>query len=498
MQTPVATPLVRVTWHAMAAAYYWMSAANDDGIACVDEGLEIGRASGVHTWDMLLCAQGAFASLSSGRMDTAAGYLKHMDTLWSTSRPMDTAIYYYLSAWNSLMNGSLPRAYEQAQSALSLAENAGARFPAAIMRNDFARVFFYLGKPEEARIVVRQARAEGRLMRAQTIKYLTFLTEAEMAMERQDEETCLEQLRHCLVVGKEQGFQNHTWWRAEVMARLYAKALEHRIEVDYVQSLIRKRRLSPPEGSVPENWPFPLKLHTLGRFDVLVDDKPLSRARAHKKPLELLQALVTLGGHDVDEDNLAATLWPEAEGDGARLNLKINVHRLRQLLPKGAIAWSEGKLSLDARQWWVDLWALERELGRLDRSPQTDAPESNSCVKRILSLYQGEFLPQNTAPWALGARERLRHKTLRLVARAAESLGQHDPAATISIYEKAIELDPLYESLYQGLMRCHQRLRQPAEGLHVYRRCRDALQRELGVSPSPATETLRQSLKTGV
>ena len=106
-----------------------------------------------------------------------------------------------------------------------------------------------------------------------------------------------------------------------------------------------------------------------------LDDKPLPRSPSHQKPLDLLQALVALGGREVDEDKLAELFWSEAEGDAARRNLKINIHRLRKLLPENALVWTEGKLSLDARQVWVDVWALERELNRLDQASPTEAAD---------------------------------------------------------------------------------------------------------------------------
>jgi two-component SAPR family response regulator len=170
---------------------------------------------------------------------------------------------------------------------------------------------------------------------------------------------------------------------------------------------------------------------------------------------------------------------------------------LRKLLPDGTITWSEGKLSLDTRLAWVDLWALERELGRLDQTPPADAAAQAALVDRVFHLYRGEFLAESTASWALKARERLRNKTLRLATRAAESLTLCSPAVAVPIYEKAIEIDPLRESLYQGLMRCHRELHQPAEGLRTYQRCRDTLQRELSLAPAPVTEALHNSLKSG-
>jgi hypothetical protein len=44
-------------------------------------------------------------------------------------------------------------------------------------------------------------------------------------------------------------------------------------------------------------------------------------------------------------------------------------------------------------------------------------------------------------------------------------------------------------------MRCYRVLDLAAEGLSAYRRCRDALQRDLGLPPSAATEALRAALR---
>jgi len=196
----------------------------------------------------------------------------------------------------------------------------------------------------------------------------------------------------------------------------------------------------------------------------------------------------------VDEGRLADTLWPEAEGDAARQNLKMNVHRLRALLPEGTLLWSDGKLSLDDQQTWIDVWALERDLDSLDRTAPESSTLAQPLVDRVLGLYRGDFLPDSATSWAPAMRERLRNKTLRLVTRVADTLSKSDPLAAVPIYERAMELAPLRETLYQGLMRCYRQLRQPAEGLRIYRRCHDVLRRELGVAPAPETEALRRDL----
>src|SRR6266705_2688009 len=154
IRRPGVAPLTQITWYTMAAGDYWMSAANAECIACVDRGLEIGGVCGVHTWDMLLCSQGVFASLSSAETELAARYLRRMETRLSTSRPMEAAMYEYLSAWYRVTQGNLAAAREFAQTAVMMGENAGADFPAAAMRNDLGRVLAYLGDAEAGLMLI--------------------------------------------------------------------------------------------------------------------------------------------------------------------------------------------------------------------------------------------------------------------------------------------------------------------------------------------------------
>ncbi len=69
-------------------------------------------------------------------------------------------------------------------------------------------------------------------------------------------------------------------------AFLCEKALEEGIEVEYVQEIIRRRRLVPENPPVHlENWPWPLKVYTLGQFLIYKGGQPLRFSRkAQKSP----------------------------------------------------------------------------------------------------------------------------------------------------------------------------------------------------------------------
>jgi hypothetical protein len=71
--------------------------------------------------------------------------------------------------------------------------------------------------------------------------------------------------------------------------------------------------------------------------------------KTQKRPLDLLQALIALGGVDVPVSLLTEALWPEAEGDAAYRAFERALCPSRRVLNSaGALVLAGGKLSLDA------------------------------------------------------------------------------------------------------------------------------------------------------
>jgi DNA-binding SARP family transcriptional activator len=97
-----------------------------------------------------------------------------------------------------------------------------------------------------------------------------------------------------------------------------------------VRGLVQKRGLVPESPPVEvEAWPWPIKIFTLGHFEVMRDGEPVRFARkVQRKPLALLKTLIAFGGRTVREDLVMDALWPEAEGDAARVALASALHRL--------------------------------------------------------------------------------------------------------------------------------------------------------------------------
>jgi DNA-binding SARP family transcriptional activator len=330
------------------------------------------------------------------------------------------------------------------------------------------------------------------------------MVKAQFALDQGEEDACVSLLSQALALGKDRGYLNAFVDQPSVTARLCVKALEAGIEEDYVQDLIRKRKLIPHEPPLHlENWPWPVKVYTLGRFALVKDGEPLRfSGKAQRKPLSLLKAIIALGGREVQEERVADALWPEVDGDMAHQSLATTLHRLRKLIGyQEAVQLQDGRLTLDPRYCWVDTWAFERMLGQADGlwkqgQEKTDLTAPTALASRALELYHGDFLVKEADDsWTISHRERLRSKFLRGVetlGNRLESVEQWEQAA--DLYRRGLEVDNLAETFYRRLMVCYHRLDRRAEALVLYDRCKKALLEGLGIDPSPKTESIYQSL----
>ena len=249
-----------------------------------------------------------------------------------------------------------------------------------------------------------------------------------------------------------------------------------------------------------------MKIHALGQFTLLRDGQPIVFSRkVQKRPLDLLKALIANGGVRTNTSTLIESLWPDAEGDSARVSFDSNLHRLRKLIGvDDVLVLAEGKLSLDPAKCWVDVWAFEELVARIDRAahepPAHATPASNhgELARELLRLYSGHFIEKDSQePWA-ACRPRPPRRQVpargdqpRRAARAEPSSGRKPRRST----RRALELDNLAEALYRRLMVSYRELGETAEALKVYRRCRDMLSIVLGLSPSPETEAIRGTLR---
>ncbi|HEX4885801.1 MAG TPA: helix-turn-helix domain-containing protein, partial [Casimicrobiaceae bacterium] len=132
----------------------------------------------------------------------------------------------------------------------------------------------------------------------------------------------------------------------------------------------------------------------MGRFALARRDEPIEfHGKAPNRPIDLLKALVALGGHAVADARLIDILWPDPARAGSGKALEIAIHRLRKLLgAEGAVVVGHRAVTLSSRQVWVDAWELERMLASLvpvGAPPPIHLLEAKAAD--VLALYRGHF-----------------------------------------------------------------------------------------------------------
>jgi len=265
---------------------------------------------------------------------------------------------------------------------------------------------------------------------------------------------------------------------------VFAEALRAGIEPDYVRDTIRRLGIKPPADG-PQSWPWPVKILTLGRFEVLCEEQKLAfSGKAPRKVLAVLKAIVAGGGEAIAITNLVDGLWPDEEGDAGRKAFDVALVRLRRLLGNSeAVIVRDERVALNRDVCWVDAWAFARSVEMIEREEGT-ALALRRAGEQALRSYRGTFLPADPEDKStVVMRLRLRDLLARLVSalgRQYEASGEWE--AALACYRRGIDADELAEEFYQGVMRCHAAMGRAAEGMAAFRRLRQTLSVVLGAS----------------
>jgi len=498
------SPAIDVTLKGHETIYYRYAGLHEECIKAVSDGLKLSENVGIFRAINFYLIHGAASALNVHDLETVRDMLEKLQLSFKSFNVWQLHSYYLLKTRDALVRGSPEEAIIHMEMALKYAGRIGTAMPLFFSHLVKSHVMHQLKKDHEAKLHLSNASNMAGPIGSKLYQFFILLTEALFAFDRGEQISGQVSLKRALSIGQEGGFFYTYIDQPYGMAELCERALEAGIEVEYVQELIKRLNVIPEKPAFQlEHWPWPLKILTLGRFELLKDGKPIQFSRkVQQKPLAMLKALIAFGGKEVREDQIIDALWPESDGDMAHRSLETTLHRLRQLTGiHDAIIRKERSLTLDQRYCWVDTWAFEHLVRQMDAAwrkeeKEISLEEAVSLTEKAIDLYQGAFLPKETLePWADSVRERLRNKFLRCV----EKLGEHWEASgkwekAVECYEQGLEVDDLIEEFYQHLMVCFQRLGQATKALSIYKQCKKTISAGLSVTLSPKTEAIYKAI----
>ncbi|MEF2277722.1 BTAD domain-containing putative transcriptional regulator [Deinococcus sp. YIM 134068] len=275
--------------------------------------------------------------------------------------------------------------------------------------------------------------------------------------------------------------------RAALLARLAAHTPDRGAALLSVAHALGYGHLPSPDEVPGVN----VRVHVLGRVAVTRDGGPArewGRARARD-----LLALLAVHENGLPREAAQEALFPGADPQVGERNFRVTLHALGQVLEEGVASGT----FLERGDWLrlrggpdlgVDLWEARRHLAA--------APGTPARAEALLALPGGVADSDLAAVQA----EAERHAALlpeALAAEADHALRTARPDLAARLSARALDLDPAHEPAARALMRAHHARANPAAAARTYAALRAALA-ELGLTPLPETEGLRQALMGGM
>lgn len=489
-QEAALSDLSRLTWKVSEANYAWNVGEWEQVKLKIQEAHALADRTGIALFKPMIWGTQTMGRLTEGDHAGAESSANLLHAVTHASQRLAQGQCSFYRAGSALMRGDLQAAHQHATQAVTTTAPLGIPFLLGNCRVGLAKILIELGQFEVAREHLTESVESARIIRSVITEIHCCLTMAQLSIKEGHAAEAERSLREGLQKARE---GNHLcldyWWRPRVMAELLAYALEAGIEVDYVRSVIRRRNLRAP-SAVLKHWPYPIKIATLGRFDIVIDGAPLPiTGKAQRKPLELLKYLCAAGTQGVLQDIIEEVLWPEGDGEAAGQAFRTTLHRLRRLLcHDDAVQVSDRHVSLDMSLVSMRHLAFEHMAQDADRTETV-------AVERALALYGGHFLQGETTSWVLPVRERLRALFLDLTERLGAILEEQGKVnEATQKYLHALEVEPVAEVMCRRVMMTYVRLGRRSEAIGVYQRFSQALHIKLGVPPTLETTSLYHAI----
>jgi predicted ATPase/DNA-binding SARP family transcriptional activator/DNA-binding CsgD family transcriptional regulator len=234
----------------------------------------------------------------------------------------------------------------------------------------------------------------------------------------------------------------------------------------------------------------------------------------YDKVLALLAYLAVERDHPHRRETLATLMWPDQTDPAARHSLSQALFTLRDAIGdrtghQPLLITTNETVRIDPNgDHEVDVASFSRLIAGCAAHASRPDLTCDDCadhVDRALTLYRGEFLQhfhlanaESFEEWALLTRERLHQQSLDALSWLADHHERQGAYATASaVLRRQIELEPWREDAHRRLMRVLALNCERGAALLQYERCRQVLERELGLEPEVATTELYEAIRAG-
>ncbi|MEM9463858.1 MAG: BTAD domain-containing putative transcriptional regulator [Actinomycetota bacterium] len=249
------------------------------------------------------------------------------------------------------------------------------------------------------------------------------------------------------------------------------------------------------------------RLKLLGTEQLLLDDRETDSDDWRRERVRSLLGYLVVHP-DTTRDAVMTALWPEADEDAARRNLRSTLNLLLGVLEAGRtggdaayfVRADTNRIRLAGRDRLdVDVWRFDELLDEAERLEADGAP--TLALDRLVDavgLYRGDLLSGvQEGAWLFVERQRLHVRFVAASVRTAELLlahGRTDEA--VAVATRTIGAEPWSEPAHRAVVAGHLQRGDRAAARRAMQHCRDVLD-ELGGPVEELTEMLERRLAAG-
>ncbi len=427
----------------------------------------------------------AYSHLLAGDADSAKASMENIRAE-NLEKTLEKAVYQVCQGWYLCEVEEYEKAISVLESAKKDCEQTG--YVLGLHICNYLQVFAHADPPdtETPDFFLNQLKTIQQYTFSKHLELKVLLAEAWLSLKNNDVNcTANEKVRLALVFARENGIINYFGKLSSMLSTIYSYALSEKIEIEYVLKLIAIQKIKPDNfGRVLPDWPWSVRVSTLGEFSIIVNNRVLDLSRQSARPLQLLKFLISRARTPIPVPELIESLWPELDGEKGANNYKVTLSRLRKLIGKESVIQSDNKLFLSRSHCWIDAWVVQGFVKRTE-TEEFWLNEQLNRSHRLLELCQGAFLPNDSDYWLVSYRDDIHKDYLSLLRSVAEGFVENGKfSEAIELGHKGLSIDDTSEPIYSAMMTAYNKLNQQDAVKKIYQQYQQILQSRYSIEPS--------------
>jgi two-component SAPR family response regulator len=266
---------------------------------------------------------------------------------------------------------------------------------------------------------------------------------------------------------------------------------------NFERQIAQMRRKLRPHTSTVLLIPPKISIIALGKPQVKLNGKPVTCSTwvNQKRARELFYFLLSHGNKGLSREEIGIILWPESSTEQLKLQFRNTLYYLRYALGQDVIINTERRYLFNTDlDYTYDVKEFERKVQQAESEASPD--KKIALLQEAIQHYQGEFYSEGDGLWVMTERGRLsqmnEHSLLML---AQLHLERDEPQTALLHCQTILAENHCMESAHRLAMQAYASLGNRSGIANQFELCRQMLQDELGLDPSPDTIKLYQLIR---